>query len=207
MYFHQERVFQLHVIALNGSPRKKGSTAYLLNRALETARQEGAAVELIHLQPLLQEQRYPYCRACSSPCSGVCYRESSLEQAFQKLSRADALILGSPVYFGTVSAQLKGFWDKSRKLRAAQSLLNTVGAAVTTGGAPFGGQETTISALHDMMLVQGMILVGDGHSTADAGHQGCCAHAPASSDESAVKRVEILARRVVEVARATAPLR
>ena len=197
----------MRVIGLNGSPREKGSTAYLLDRALKTARQEGAEAELIHLQPLLQEQKYPFCRACSSPCSGACYRGSSLEQVFQDMARADALIIGSPVYFGTVSAQLKGFWDKSRKLRAAQALLNTVGAAMTAGGARFGGQETALRALHDLMLVQGMILVGDGHDTADAGHQGCCAQSPASDDENAIMRAEILARRVVEVARVTSVLR
>lgn len=197
----------MRVIGLNGSPRKEGSTAYLLDLALKTARREGAETELIHVLPLLQEQKHPYCRACSSPCSGSCYRGSALDQAFRKLAQADALIVGSPVYFGTVSAQLKCFWDKSRKLRSAQALLNTVGAAVTTGGARFGGQETTLRALHDMMLVQGMILLGDGHASADAGHHGCCSQAPASDDKNAVKRIEILARRVVEVARGTSVLR
>ncbi len=197
----------MRVIGLNGSPREKGSTAHLLEHALKVARQEGADTELIHLQPLLQKQKYPFCRACSSPCSGACYRGTALEQVFRNLAQADALIIGSPVYFGTVSAQLKGFWDKSRRLRTDQALLNTVGAALTTGGARFGGQETTVKALHDMMLVQGMLLVGDGHSSADAGHQGGCAQSPASSDENAIRRVEYLARRVVEVARATSVLR
>ncbi len=197
----------LRVIGLNGSPRKDGSTAYLLDRALKIAEGEGAETSLIHVNPLLQSQKYPYCLACSSPCSGACYRGSALEEAFRRLAHADAVIIGSPVYFGTVSAQLKGFWDKSRKLRSAQSLLNTVGAAVTTGGARFGGQETALKTLHDMMLVQGMILVGDGHASADAGHQGCCAGAPASADENALRRIELLARRVVEVARSTAALR
>lgn len=197
----------MRVIGLNGSPRGRGSTAYLLEQALKVVRHEGADAALIHLQPLLQKQKYPFCRACSSPCTGSCYRGSALEQVFRDLAQADALIIGSPVYFGTVSAQIKGFWDKSRKLRADQALLNTVGAAVSTGGARFGGQETTVRALQDMMLVQGMIIVGDGHRSADAGHQGCCSQSPASSDENAIRRVEILARRVVEVARATSLLR
>ncbi len=197
----------MHVVGLNGSPRKEGSTAYLLELALKEARRDGAETKLIHVEPLLRSQKYPYCRACSSPCSGACYLGSELDQAFQTLALADAIIMGSPVYFGTVSAQLKGFWDKTRKLRAAQALLNTVGAAITTGGAPFGGQETTLKALHDMMLVQGMVLVGDGHGSADAGHHGCCAHSPASGDENALNRIKILARRVVEVARCTAALR
>lgn len=197
----------LRVIGLNGSPKNDGSTAYLLNLALETARREGAETELIHVEPLLLSQKYPYCRACSSPCTGACYRGNELEAVYKLLARADAIISGSPVYFGTVSAQLKGFWDKSRKLRSTRALLNTVGAAVTSGGARFGGQETALKALHDMMLVQGMILVGDGDASADAGHHGCCSQAPASGDENAARRVRILARRVVGVARATTVLR
>ena len=197
----------MQIIGLNGSPRKDGSTAYLLGLALESARRDGAETELIHVEPLLRSQKYPYCRACSSPCTGACYRGTDLEQAFLRLSRADAIIVGSPVYFGTISAPLKGFWDKTRKLRTSLALFNTVGAAVTTGGAVFGGQETTLKALHDMMLAQGMLLVGDGHASADAGHQGCCAQAPAREDKFAISRVEILARRVVEVARCTAALR
>ena len=78
---------------------------------------------------------------------------------------------------------------------------------MTTGGARFGGQETTLRALHDMMLVQGMILVGDGHASADAGYHGCGSQAPASGDANAVMRLEILTHRVVEVARATSVLR
>lgn len=79
--------------------------------------------------------------------------------------------------------------------------------AVTTGGTRFGGQETALRALHDLMLVQGMILVGDGHGAADAGRHGCCAQSPASDDENAVRRAEIPARRVIEAARATSVLR
>ena len=42
----------------------------------------------------------------------------------------------------------------------------------------FGGQETTIKAIHDLMLVQGLIIVGDGHRDFDSGHQGACAQRP-----------------------------
>jgi len=195
------------VIALNGSPKKDGNTAHLLELALETAGEEGAETELIHVQEVLATQKFPYCRACASPCPAACYRGTALEQAYQRLRVADALILGSPVYFGTVSAQMKGFWDKSRRLRSEKALLNTVGAAVSSGAARFGGQETTLKALYDMLLVQGMILVGDGHHTADAGHHGACAQQPSCSDSYARERVKILTRRVVEVARATAVLR
>ncbi|MEW5784654.1 MAG: flavodoxin family protein [Bacillota bacterium] len=195
------------IIALNGSPNPDGNTAHLLELALQAVKREGARGELVHVAAVLDSQKDPFCRACASPCPGRCYRNSELETVFSRLRRADGIIMGSPVYFGTISAQLKAFWDKSRKLRAEHALLNTVGTAVTVGAARFGGQETTLKALHDIMLVQGMILVGDGHHSADAGHQGTCAQRPADTDLNAAGRVEIAARRVVEVSGATASLR
>jgi multimeric flavodoxin WrbA len=117
------------------------------------------------------------------------------------------VLLGSPVYFGTVSAQLKAFWDKSRILRKEKALLNVAGAAVAVGAARFGGQETTLKALFDMMLVQGMMVVGDGYSDADCGHHGGCGQAPASEDEFAIRRVRITGQRLAEVAAATMDIR
>ena len=53
----------------------------------------------------------------TNPCSGVCYKGTELEEAFELLEKADGVIFGSPVYFGTVSAQMKAFADKARGLR------------------------------------------------------------------------------------------
>ncbi len=195
------------ILALNGSPRRNGNTAYILQQILDEVGREGAATELIHIQEIVSDQKEPFCLACSSPCTGKCYVNTSLSETYELLKRADALILGSPVYFGTVSAQLKSFWDKTRKLRTEKALLNTVGGAVSCGAARFGGQETTLKALYDMMLVQGMIVVGDGHFSADAGHHGACAQQPSAEDEFALKRASILSRRILDVARATVSLR
>jgi len=70
---------------------------------------------------------------------------------------------------------------------------------VTVGGARFGGQETTMKALHDIMLVHGMTIVGDGYVGDDCGHHGVCAQQPADKDEFAIKRAKILGRRLVDV--------
>ncbi|MDI6688874.1 MAG: NAD(P)H-dependent oxidoreductase [Actinomycetota bacterium] len=40
-----------------------------------------------------------------------------MEEVFNLLKQADGVVLGSPVYFGTVSAQMKAFWDKTRDIR------------------------------------------------------------------------------------------
>jgi len=195
------------IVAVNGSPRKDGNTAYLLKAALDEAGAMGAQTAYIQASEVIKEAKIPFCAHCSTPCKGVCYEGTALAEALDLLREADGVILGSPVYFATVSAQLKAFWDKTRRLRKDFALLNVVGGAVVTGGSRFGGQETTVRALHDMMMTQGMTIVGDGHLSGDAGHQGACAQQPARDDSEVDKRMRLLVRRVVEVARATAELR
>ncbi len=197
----------MYILALNGSPHQEGNTAFLLKTALAAAAEAGAETEIVHVEAIMATQKTPYCRVCSSPCTGACYRGTEVEAVFERMRRAGGIILGSPVYFGTVSAPLKGFWDKSRLLRTGKALLNTVGAALSCARTRFGGQETTLRALHDLMLVQGMILVGDGHRDFDAGHHGVCAQQPATGDANARERARILGLRVAEIARATASLR
>ncbi|HOV80096.1 MAG TPA: flavodoxin family protein [Bacillota bacterium] len=195
------------ILALNGSPHKEGNTALLLNAALEAAESAGARTGLLHVCEEISDAVIPFCFYCSTPCDMKCYRGTRLEHAFELMRRADGILLGSPVYFGTVSAPLKSFWDKTRLLRSEKSLLNVVGGALAVGASRFGGQETTVRALQDMMLCQGMIVVGDGSYEDDAGHQGACAQQPSGADLAGLRRSRILARRVVEVAAATSSLR
>jgi multimeric flavodoxin WrbA len=179
----------LFILGINGSANSDGSTAYLLKEALTTARDYGAETELLHAAEILNDIDTPFCELCSASCEGSCGEGNKLGEAYELLRRADGVIIGSPVYFGTVSGQLKALWDKTRALRREKALLNVVGGAVAVGGARFGGQETTIKAIHDMMMVQGMTIIGDGHQDADCGHQGVCAQRPADKDENGKKRM------------------
>lgn len=198
---------ELNVIAINGSPNEKGNTAFLLQEALNECEKMGAQNQIISCHQLVKNQKVPFCTACSSPCSGKCYEDSELKKAFEAISQADALIVGSPVYFGTVTAQLKAVWDKGRKLRSEKKLIDIVGGAIAVGGSRFGGQETTLRTIHDMFLLQGMIVVGDGYYQDDCGHSGVAGQRPAWEDENAGKRARILGKRIFEVALATSCLR
>ncbi len=195
------------IVAINGSPNPKGNTAHMLRVALDEVAGAGGECHFMQVSELIGSAKVPYCVACSNPCKGHCFRGTALEEAFGLLRRCDGIIMGSPVYFCTVSAQLKSFWDKTRSLRKDKALLNVVGAALAVGAARFGGQETTLRAMQDMMLCQGMTVVGDGFIDDDAGHQGACAQRPSSEDQDGIKRTRVLARRVLEVARATMELR
>ena len=196
----------MRAFLLNGSPRTEGSTNLLLDNLESLLVAHEFEVEQVCAMNLLSEMETPFCTHCSSVCQGTCYRDTAVEDFFQRLPAADCLVAASPVYFGTVSAQIKALWDLSRKTRSERGLLYTVGAALAVGGGRFGGQETTIRAIHDMMFIQGMIIAGDS-SSSGIGHQGVAAEDPASEDANAQKRLRILAEALSDVAEATRDMR
>ncbi|HHU76359.1 MAG TPA: flavodoxin family protein [Firmicutes bacterium] len=195
------------ILGLNGSPHRQGNTAALLKVALEAAGELGVQTEEVFVQEIMEKLDRPYCTACSSPCTGKCYRGTELEQVFKRLGEADGVLMASPVYFGTASAQLKSFWDKTRRLRGEKRLLNVVGGAISSGGSRFGGQETTLRALHSMMLIQGMLIAGDCYDEKAPGHHGVCSQQPTEDDSYALKRAAVLGKRVAQVSLATGSLR
>lgn len=194
-------------VALNGSPNKEGNTAVMIRKACDIFESLGAETVFIQVSEVMSHIRQPFCLACSNPCSGRCYAGTVLEETYNLLARADGIIMGSPVYFCTVSSLMKAFWDKTRRLRTDKALLNTVGGALSVGGSRFGGQETTLRALHDIMLCHGMLVVGDGYHEDDCGHLGACAQKPSAEDADGLKRAAILARRLYQTAEATRGLR
>lgn len=112
----------------------------------------------------------------------------------EEFASADGLIVGSPVYFGTMAAQLKKVLDECIGVR--KKMENKVGAAFATSGDLSGGKETTIMSILQALLIYGMIIVGD--PLAATGHYGtACVGAPdAATQENGRK----LGRRVAELA-------
>jgi multimeric flavodoxin WrbA len=104
----------MRVIAFNGSPRKTWNTATLLQRALEGAASQGAETELVHLYDL----RYTGCRSCfacktrGGESYGRCATRDDLAPILKSIEEADAILLGSPIYYGTISGQMKSFLER-----------------------------------------------------------------------------------------------
>ena len=104
----------MNVLAFNGSPRKEWNTATLLTEALKGAASQGAETELIHLYDL----DFKGCRSCFA-CKtkggrsyGKCAAKDDLAPILRKVEEADAIILGSPIYYGTVSGVMKSFMER-----------------------------------------------------------------------------------------------
>jgi multimeric flavodoxin WrbA len=193
--------FFMYILALNASPRKNSNVSFLINEVLDKCAQMGAKTEEVYVADSLATAKFPFCVVCSNPCSGVCYRGTGLEELFEKMKKADALIFGSPVYFGSMSAQLKALFDKTRRLRGEKAFVGKPCGFIAVGASRFGGQEATIAAMHAMALVQGMTVLGTGHPDVDAGHLGISAQQPAKDDEFAKSRCKSLALRIMELKR------
>jgi len=104
----------MKIIAVNGSPRKKWNTATLLEKAIEGASSRGAEVELVHLYDL----DYKGCISCfacktkGGPSYGKCAVKDGLTPLLEKIANVDALILGSPIYYGTVTGEMRSFMER-----------------------------------------------------------------------------------------------
>jgi multimeric flavodoxin WrbA len=93
-------------------------------------------------------------------------------------------VVASPVYFGSITGQLKTVFDRTIPFRRQGfKLKNKVGCGITVGGARNGGQEKAMEAIHAWMHIHGMIVVGDDS------HFGGIAVRPASEDRIGKKTV------------------
>ncbi len=104
----------VQVIAINGSPRKKWNTAMMLEKALEGAASRGADTELIHLYDL-DFKGCTSCFACKlkeGKSYGRCAICDELTPVLDRIHDADALILGSPIYFGMVTGEMRSFMER-----------------------------------------------------------------------------------------------
>ncbi|WP_045215318.1 flavodoxin family protein [Desulfonatronovibrio magnus] len=107
---------------------------------------------------------------------------------------ASGVIAGSPVYFGLMAAELKKVFDDFISLR--KKMEGKVGAAFATSGDPTGGKETTMFSIIQVMMIYGMVIVGDPMSA--TGHYGtACVKEP---DEKAMENGAKLGIRVAETA-------
>ena len=102
------------IIAINGSPRKKWNTATLLKNALEGAESQGAETELVNLYDL----DFKGCKSCfscktkGSRSYGKCAVKDDLTPILERIEDVDAIILGSPIYLGTVTGAMRSFIER-----------------------------------------------------------------------------------------------
>lgn len=186
----------MYVLALNGSHKNDGNTAYLLNLVLDYCEKLGADVECENVYEAVSDAKIPFCISCSSPCSKQCYKGTKLDTLFDKVTKADFVLIGSPVYFGSMSGQLKCFFDKTRDVRAKKLWLDKKMTAVAVGASKYGGQEHTAEHIIACSQVLGMTVIGNSSESA-MGHFGVLGQNPAQEDEYAKAQAKVIAERIM----------
>ncbi len=161
----------MKVIAFNGSARKEGNTAILLNLVLDELKSEGIDTELYSLagKPI---QGCIACFKCFEKKNKRCNSEKDIvNECIQKMSEADGILLGSPTYFADVSTSMKALIERSGMVGRANADLYTrkVGAAVVA--VRRAGAINVFNSLNYFFTISGMIIPGSTYWNIGIGRQ------------------------------------
>jgi multimeric flavodoxin WrbA len=160
----------MNVLGISGSPFENGSTSFSVKYALNEMEKKNKTVKYISLS----KKNINFCKGCwSCTRTGKCIQKDDMEDILTSLIWADAVILGSPVYFGMVSGQMKTMMDRCVLLRTDNIkkylLTAKIGCGIACGGFRNGGQETTLQNIHTFLLQQNMKVINDGYEFCHAG--------------------------------------
>jgi len=150
----------MKVVAFNGSARKNGNTAILVNRVFQELQKEGIETEMVQLSG-------EYIRGCIA-----CYKcfenkdqrcsvtNDVLNSCVEKMIEADGVILASPTYFANISTELKALIDRSGMTSIANGGMfrRKVGAAVVA--VRRGGSIHAFNAINHFFFIGQMIVPG-----------------------------------------------
>ncbi|HHQ44870.1 MAG TPA: flavodoxin family protein [Candidatus Altiarchaeales archaeon] len=189
----------MKVVGISASHRLDGSTSYLVKRALDACSDAGLETEFI----TLADKKIGFCTNCDY-CrrNDGCSIQDDVSSILDSMKNADAIIIGSPTYFGGITGRLRALFDRTLPLRRnGMQLSGKIGCAISVGGSRNGGQEFTISDIHRFMLIHEMMVVGD-KGTAHFG--GICVargKGDVENDAEGLKTVDNLAARISELLR------
>jgi len=100
---------KIRILGINGSPRAGGNTDILLDKVLEAVKNSGASADKI----ILNDLQLQHCQGCDEPnSSGSCNFEDDMSILYKKFKEANAVILASPIFFGSISGQAKMMIDR-----------------------------------------------------------------------------------------------
>ncbi len=158
------------VLILLGSPRRAGNTAALAARIAEGAEEAGAQVESIRLNAL----KISPCQACDG-CRRKekgCVVDDDMQGLYTKIKEADALVYASPVYWFSMSAQMKAFMDRCYAFGVNK--YNDLRGKKTAVAMSFGDRDAfesgcvnALRAFQDSFRYTGTNLVGMVYGSAD----------------------------------------
>jgi len=117
---HGERFSLVKIIAFNGSPRPGGNTELLLEGALKPLREAGNEISVFKLNIM----KIKPCQDCSGCVkTGLCIHSDDMSKIYDALREAERIILASPIFFYSLSAQIKAMIDRCQSFWCEKYLL------------------------------------------------------------------------------------
>lgn len=150
----------MKVVAFNGSPRKDGNTSTLINQVLRELDRDGVETEVVQLA----DREIRGCIACYKCFENLdercAVKKDAANECIEKMTKAQGIILGSPVYFQDVTAEMKALIDRAGFVGLANGRLyrNKVGATVACYRR--SGGMSTIESMNHLFLSNDIIIAG-----------------------------------------------
>ncbi len=156
------------ILGICGSPRKQ-ATEHVLAEALNILKQTGFQTQLF----TVRGKKIGFCTPCDHCLrhKGECNINDDMQTLYPLLKKADGLIIATPVYDGSMSAQTKTVIDRCRMILAENihAFRNKPGMAIAVGGDRMGGQELAIQQIHTFYILNGAIPISGGAFGANLG--------------------------------------
>ena len=153
----------MKVIGINGSARKDGNTAVLIKQVFAGLEKAGIEVEMIQLAGK-QIKGCASCFKCMENANKKCVNDSDFfNECYAKVLAADGLVLGSPVYFSDMSAEMKAFIDRTGFVSMANGALLKRKVGVAVAAARRAGAVHTVDSMNHLFFISQMIVPGSNY--------------------------------------------
>lgn len=182
----------MKVAAFNGSARKDGNTAILINYVFEELEKEGIETELFQLSG----KKIHGCKACGKCIENKDQRcsvkDDVLNECIEKMLEAEGIILGSPTYFANVSTEIKALIDRAGFVAKVNGDMfkRKIGAAVVV--ARRGGSIHAFDSLNHFFLINQMIIPGSRYWNISFGLD----KGDVDKDEEGIQTMKILGKNI-----------
>jgi len=157
----------MFIVGISGSPRKK-ATEYVLNNALSNLEEAGFETTMF----TVRGKNIAPCKHCDYCLKKKeCIMKDDMFEAYDLFRKADGIIMASPMYNGSISAQIKAVMDRCRAFGAEDldMFKGKIGMSIAIGGDRAGGQELAIQQINTFYILNGVIPVSGGPFGANLG--------------------------------------
>ena len=178
----------MKVVAFNGSPRKNGNTALMIGEVFKVLEREGIECELVQVGGQLI-RGCQACLQCRELENRKCvFDDDILNECVEKMLKADGIIIGSPTYFASMTAETKAFIDRAGYVTRGNGVLlkGKVGAAVTA--VRRAGALNVFQGINNFLLVSEMVVPGSSYWNLGIGRE----IGEVLEDEEGMKTMETL---------------